>query len=369
MNKWMRTLLVALLALLTTAGIVLLFLYGGEKKVYLSGAILLVGSAGILSISTYGYKTKSQKPSVRLLVRASLLAAMSTVLSLWPSIPIFQAFGFPAKLELSDVPILLGAFAYGPLWGAAIAVVKSVINIMIRPETGIIGLAMNILSSVVPMLLAAVLYAGRKTRKRAIYSLVAYVGAMVLVMIPTNLFFSSLYFVGGNSTYMDGIRVVAKMLPWVALFNLIKAGACALITGILYKPLSTTVLAKELRPEKANAPMTVAKYKSRRSTAIWLACIGAALLVGQVVVWAAVLHPSILGIEESIGEYITKTAAEYLSPAQPWYQTLFYGLVFNVIGIMGLFMGGNAIYLFVRLRKIKEKGLAADEPTEPTIQA
>ena len=43
---------------------------------------------------------------------------------------------------------------------------------------------------------------------------------------------------------------MAPLLGWVALFNLIKGAATTVVTAIVYKPLSRTVLSKDLLAPK-----------------------------------------------------------------------------------------------------------------------
>ena len=96
--------------------------------------------------------------------------------------------------------------------------------------------------------IAALFYKMKKTRARAYIALGLFLLAQVLVMIPMNYFVGSLNFVlfFGVPTYAAAREAMAPLLGWVALFNLIKGSATVLVTALVYKPLSRTVLSKDL---------------------------------------------------------------------------------------------------------------------------
>lgn len=185
--------------------------------------------------------------AVRRLVQASLLTALAVILSIWPKFPIFPAVSW-MKFEFSDIPVLLGGFALGPVFGLAIAVLKALLNALFTGDSNYIGLVMNIVSTGLPTVIAALFYRHKKTRVRAYIALGLFLLSQILVMIPMNYFVGSLNFVlfFGVPNYADARAMMAKLLGWVALFNLIKGSATALVTAFVYKPLSRTVLSKEL---------------------------------------------------------------------------------------------------------------------------
>ncbi len=202
--------------------------------------------------------------AIRRMVQASLLTALAVILSIWPKFPIFPAVSW-MKFEFSDIPVLLGGFALGPWFGLAIAVLKALLNALFTGDTNYIGLIMNIVSTGIPTVLAALFYQRHKTRKRAYFALGLFLLAQVLVMIPMNYFVGSLNFVlfFGVPTYEAARAAMAPLLGWVALFNLIKGAATALVTAVVYKPLSRTVLSKDLLlPKPCETVPTVPTEKS-----------------------------------------------------------------------------------------------------------
>lgn len=185
--------------------------------------------------------------AIRRMVQASLLTALAVILSIWPKFPLFPAVSW-MKFEFSDIPVLLGGFSLGPVFGLAIAVLKALLNAVFSGDWNYIGLVMNIVSTGVPTLVAALLYRQKKTRARAYVSLVLFLLTQIAVMIPMNYFFGSLNFMlfFGVPTYEAARASMAPLLGWVALFNLVKGAATVVVTAIVYKPLSRTVLSKDL---------------------------------------------------------------------------------------------------------------------------
>lgn len=189
--------------------------------------------------------------AIRRMVQASLLTALAVILSIWPKFPLFPAVSW-MKFEFSDIPVLLGGFSLGPVFGLAIAVLKALLNAVFTGDWNYIGLIMNIVSTGIPTVAASLLYKQKKTRARAYISLGVFLLTQIAVMVPMNYFFGSLNFMlfFGVPTYGEARAAMAPLLGWVALFNLIKGAATTVVTAIVYKPLSRTVLSKELLAPK-----------------------------------------------------------------------------------------------------------------------
>lgn len=193
---------------------------------------------------------RNQHFSVRHLVQASLLTALAVLLSVWPKFSIFPAVSW-MKFELSDIPVLLGGFALGPVYGLAITVVKALLNALFTGDANWVGHIMNIVSSGVPTMIAALVYRANKTRKQAYIALAVFLVSQILVMIPMNYFVGCLNFVMFmGKTYAEGQAMIWALMGWICLFNLIKGAAAVLVTALVYKPLSRTVLSKDLLQKK-----------------------------------------------------------------------------------------------------------------------
>ena len=77
-----------------------------------------------------------KKISIRVIAGCGMLVAVAVVLQyIEISIPIMPSF---IKLDFSDLPELIGAFAYGPLFGVIISLLKNLIH-MLFSQSGFVG--------------------------------------------------------------------------------------------------------------------------------------------------------------------------------------------------------------------------------------
>lgn len=72
------------------------------------------------------------------------------------------------KIDLSEVPVLIGAFAMGPLAGAAIELIKILLNLVMKGSTTAgVGEVANFLIGCAYVMPAAWIYKTQKTKKNA----------------------------------------------------------------------------------------------------------------------------------------------------------------------------------------------------------
>ena len=192
-------------------------------------------------------ETKKRSVSVRKLVVAAMLTAVAFILQFIEiSIPIIPSF---VKLDFSDLPALLGAFALGPIYGAAIELVKNIIHLTSGSSAGVGELA-NFLLGAVFMLVAGFIYQFNKTKKGALIGSVLGALAMALVSIPLNYFVVYPAYVVVYGMPMEAIIGMYQailpsadnLLKCLLIFNLpftfCKGIIDAIICFIIYKPLS-----------------------------------------------------------------------------------------------------------------------------------
>jgi riboflavin transporter FmnP len=157
----------------------------------------------------------------------------------WLSNGITPIVCMPARLSINleydpaDIPIFIGTFAFGPTAGVIITILVSVIQGTTVSAGGQIwGIIMHIAATGSFCIVAGNLYKFHKSKKGAIIALIAGVVTMVAVMCLANLIITPIY------TGMPR-AAVAAMIPTIILpFNLIKAGANAAITFMVYKRIS-----------------------------------------------------------------------------------------------------------------------------------
>ena len=166
------------------------------------------------------------------LAKMAMLVALSIVLVVLIHFPLFPSAAF-LEYDPADIPIFIGTFAFGPTAGVVITILVSVIQGTTVSAAGQIwGIIMHIVATGSFCIVAGNLYKFHKSKKGAIVALVAGVVTMVAVMCLANLIITPIYSGMPRSA-------VAAMIPTVILpFNLIKAGANAIITFMVYKRIS-----------------------------------------------------------------------------------------------------------------------------------
>ena len=102
--------------------------------------------------------------NVNKMIKISLLAAIAVVL-MYFDFPIIPAFPW-LKIDLSEVPALMGGFAYGPVAGGVIVVLKVFLRFLIKgTETGFVGEIANIIVGLALVVPSAWIYNKNKSKK------------------------------------------------------------------------------------------------------------------------------------------------------------------------------------------------------------
>ena len=165
------------------------------------------------------------------LAKMAMLVAISIVLVAIIHLPILPMVPF-LEYDPADIPILLGTFAFGPAAGLLLTFVTAILQgVTVSAQSGAYGIIMHIIATSALTLTAGTIYSKEKTKKRAVMALVCGTLAMVLVMIPANMLIT---------TRFMGLTLEALMpfMPWIVLFNLIKAGVNSVVTFLVYKRIS-----------------------------------------------------------------------------------------------------------------------------------
>lgn len=175
-----------------------------------------------------------QKSTTQKLAVMGMLAAISIVLVSLIHLPILPAVAF-LEYDPADIPILIGTFAFGPLSGLALTVVVSVIQgVTVSAASGWIGILMHIFATGSFALVAGTLYKRRKTKGGAVLALTLGAATMVVTMVLWNLIFTPL-FLGMP------LAAVMELLPWIALFNVMKAAGNAIVSFVVYKAVHKAI--------------------------------------------------------------------------------------------------------------------------------
>ena len=189
----------------------------------------------------------TRNTGVRTMVQIAMLAAVATVLMLW-EVPLpFIAPSF-YKLDLSEVPIMIGAFAMGPLAAAVIELIKILLNFVLNGTTTAgVGELGNFIMGCALVMPAGFIYKQAKTKKHAIIGMVtgivcmAVASALVngLLLLPA---YGKAFGMPVDAFIQMGSAVhgsVHNLLTFAALiifpFNLFKYTLTSLIVFLIYK--------------------------------------------------------------------------------------------------------------------------------------
>jgi riboflavin transporter FmnP len=166
-----------------------------------------------------------------MLAKMGMMAAIAVIFSLI-HFPILPTAPF-LEYEASDIPVLISAFAFGPLPGLVIGGVSILLHDMVfAPSSGPYGMIMHVIALASYVLVAGFIYRKFKTKKGAVIALIAGGLAVAAIMIPANIFVTP-HFMGVP------VAAVYDMLPTAIIpFNLIKATITIVLVFIIYKRIS-----------------------------------------------------------------------------------------------------------------------------------
>ena len=115
---------------------------------------------------------------IRKMTVTAILAAVSTVLMFLSfNVPFMPSF---IKMDFSELPALIAAFAYGPLSGVIVCLIKNLINLL-STQTGGVGELSNFILGCAFVLPAGLIYKHKKTKKSAVLG--ALLGAVIMASL------------------------------------------------------------------------------------------------------------------------------------------------------------------------------------------
>lgn len=155
-------------------------------------------------------------------------------------------------LDISEVPVLVGTFAMGPVAGVVIELVKILVKLVLKPSsTGFVGEFANFCVGCALVLPAGIIYNIKKTKKGAVIGMAA--GAVIMTAVAIIL--NALVMLPFYSNFMPLETIIAAgaainpaisnvwtfVLLAVGPFNLVKAVIVSLITALVYKRVSVII--------------------------------------------------------------------------------------------------------------------------------
>ena len=192
--------------------------------------------------------------NTRKLAMIGMFSAIAMILHVL-DFPIFFAPGF-YKMDFSELPILVGSFAFGPVAGVMMEFVKILLKLCVKgTSTAFIGDLANFVVGCSLILPASAVYSFKKTKKSAMIACV--IGTLFMTIFGTA--FNAVYLLPAFSKFygmpLDTIlamgtevnplakegSIVSFVAACVAPMNLIKGTLVSVVTLLIYKPLSPII--------------------------------------------------------------------------------------------------------------------------------
>lgn len=124
--------------------------------------------------------------SLRMITVTAIMSALSAVLMFVEfSIPIMPSF---IKLDISDLPALITSYAFGPVCGVAVCLVKNLIHLLATQTAGV-GELSNFIHGAIFVFVAGMFYKYHHNRKFAFIGAMAGDFAMAAMSFFINYFF------------------------------------------------------------------------------------------------------------------------------------------------------------------------------------
>lgn len=177
--------------------------------------------------------------------------ALVAVLSAIAYVLMFMEFSVPVmpgfiKMDLSDLPALIGTFAVGPVGGVFIALIKNLLHLTVTSTAGV-GELSNFILNAVFILPAGLLYKYRRTRASACGGAVLGAVLMAVISVVSNYFivYPVYYNFMPEETILAAYQAifpgVQSILQSLIIFNMpftfVKAMISVVITFLIYRRL------------------------------------------------------------------------------------------------------------------------------------
>lgn len=192
---------------------------------------------------------KAKRNRLRATIVTAVMGAVGAVLMFLEfPIPIMPSF---VKFDFSELPALITAFAFGPLYGVAVCLIKNAVHLFAGSTMGVGELSNFVLGAILSAVAGAV-YRKKKTRVGALIGAASGSLLMAIVSVFTNYYivypiYAKLFIPMEVivSMYQDIFSGTGSLFQALLIFNLpfnfAKGLICAAICFLIYKPLTPII--------------------------------------------------------------------------------------------------------------------------------
>lgn len=179
-----------------------------------------------------------QNKNLNKLIKIALLSAIAVVLMYFDFVVPFIPFSW-LKIDLSDVPALMGGFAFGPMAGVVIELLKNLLILVVKgSETMLVGQLANFIVGCAFVVPAAWVYHRNKSKKTALLGMVLGTLCIEIVGILANIYILLPVFGMGDMPREELIKYVTiGLIP----LNGLKSILVSVVTYVLYKRVSVSI--------------------------------------------------------------------------------------------------------------------------------
>lgn len=192
---------------------------------------------------------RQNKLSTKMITQIGMLGAIASVLMLFEFPIPFLAPGF-YKMDLSEVPVLIGCFSMGPWAGLATELIKVLLNLVLNgTETAFVGEFANFAIGCAYILPAGFIYKKVHNRKGALLGMLAGtvimagMGGIINAYIMLPLYSATMFpldkiILAGTAVNANINSLFTFVMFAVVPFNLLKGVLVSIIVFCIYKKIS-----------------------------------------------------------------------------------------------------------------------------------
>lgn len=184
--------------------------------------------------------------NVNSMVKIAFLSVVAYILMIL-EIPVFF---FPAflKIDLSDIPALVAGFALGPVGGIFVQLIKNILHLLTKTDTGGVGELANFIIGISLVIPAAISYKVSRTKRSAVLGMILGIAVMAMVGALANYFILLPFYakvmpleqiIAWSASANAAINSLETLILYAVIpFNLLKGIIVVAITAVIYKKIS-----------------------------------------------------------------------------------------------------------------------------------